>query len=55
MLGSRLVVGFDDAEHLGAEVLRLLDERRGRRLKLLSGAVMLTLGLVMLLRPQWLM
>lgn len=55
VLGSRLVVGFDDAEHLGAEVLRLLDERGRRRLKLLSGAVMLTLGLVMLLRPQWLM
>ena len=32
-----------------------LDERGGRRLKLLSGAVMLALGLVMLLRPQWLM
>ena len=31
-----------------------LDERGGRRLKLLSGAVMLALGLVMLLRPQWL-
>ena len=43
---------------LGTAVLALgsgkLDERGGRRLKLLSGAVMLALGLVMLLRPQWL-
>jgi glutaredoxin len=31
-----------------------LGERGGRMLKLLSGAVMLLLGLVMLLRPQWL-
>jgi glutaredoxin len=34
---------------------RKLDERGGRRLKLLSGAVMLALGLVLLLRPQWLL
>lgn len=49
----------DDALMVGAAVLALgsgkLDERGGRRLKLLSGAVMLALGLVMLLRPQWLM
>lgn len=49
----------DDALMVGAAVLALgsgrLGERGGRRLKLLSGAVMLALGLVMLLRPQWLM
>ena len=49
----------DDALMVGTAVLALgsgkLDERSERRLKLLSGAVMLALGLVMLLRPQWLM
>ena len=49
----------DDALMVGTAVLALgsgkLDERGGRRLKLLSGAVMLALGLVMLLRPHWLM
>ncbi|MHB1374326.1 MAG: glutaredoxin family protein [Thauera sp.] len=49
----------DDALMVGTAVLALgsgkLDERGGRRLKLLSGAVMLVLGLVMLLRPDWLM
>ena len=48
----------DDALMVGTAVLALgsgkLDERGGRRLKLLSGAVMLALGLVMMLRPQWL-
>ena len=48
----------DDALMVGTAVLALgsgkLDERGGRRLKLLSGAVMLALGLVMLLSPQWL-
>jgi glutaredoxin len=34
---------------------RKLSERSGQRLKLLSGLVMLGLGLVLLLRPQWLM
>jgi hypothetical protein len=34
---------------------RKLGERSGQRLKLLSGLVMLGLGLVLLLRPQWLM
>jgi len=33
---------------------RKLTETAGRRLKLLSGAVMVVLGLVLLLRPQWL-
>ena len=31
-----------------------LQERHGRWLKLLSGAVMLTLGVLLLLRPDWL-
>jgi hypothetical protein len=31
-----------------------LGERGGRVLKLLSGAVMLVLGTLLLLRPQWL-
>lgn len=34
---------------------RKLSEAAGQRLKQLSGAVMLVLGLVMLLRPQWLL
>lgn len=34
---------------------RKLDERGGRRLKLLSGVVMGALGLVLLLRPHWLL
>ena len=33
---------------------RKLQEREGRWLKLISGIVILTLGLVMLIRPQWL-
>lgn len=33
---------------------RKLIERAGRGLKLLSGAVMLALGAIMLLRPSWL-
>ena len=49
----------DDALMVGAAVLALgsgkLTERGGRVLKLLSGLVMLALGGVMLLRPQWLM
>ena len=34
---------------------RRLDESHGRWLKLVSGLVMLALGLVMLLRPDWLL
>jgi len=49
----------DDALTVGTAVLALgsgkLTERGGRVLKLLSGAVMLALGTVMLLRPAWLM
>ena len=49
----------DDALMVGTAVLALgsgkLTERGGRVLKLLSGAVMLALGTVMLLRPAWLM
>jgi len=54
------IVGYiaDDALMVGAAVFALgsgkLTERGGRWLKLASGAVMLALGLVMLLRPQWL-
>jgi uncharacterized membrane protein HdeD (DUF308 family) len=33
---------------------RKLQERGGRWLKLVSGLVMLLLGLTMLVRPQWL-
>ena len=49
----------DDALMVSLAVLALgkakLTERGGRMLKLVSGAVMLVLGLIMLLRPQWLM
>jgi hypothetical protein len=48
----------DDAILLGIAVVTLsrhkLQERGARVLKLLSGSVMLLLGLVLLLRPQWL-
>ncbi|MBL8469984.1 hypothetical protein [Methyloversatilis discipulorum] len=48
----------DDALMVGAAVLALgsgkLTERGGRVLKLVSGIVMLALGLVMLFRPDWL-
>ncbi|MDY0057553.1 MAG: glutaredoxin family protein [Methyloversatilis sp.] len=48
----------DDALMVGTAVLALgsgkLTERGGRVLKLVSGAVMLALGLVMLFRPDWL-
>lgn len=33
---------------------RKLQERGGRMLKLVSGVVMLSLGLVLVLRPEWL-
>lgn len=50
---------FDDALMVGLAVLALgsgrLGERGGRLLKLLSGLVMLGLGLVLLLRPAWLL
>ena len=48
----------DDTLMVAAAVIALgshkLTERAGRWLKLLSGAVMLALGMVMLLRPEWL-
>lgn len=48
----------DDSLMLGVAVVTLsgqkLQERGGRWLKLLSGMVMLALGLVLLLRPEWL-
>jgi glutaredoxin len=54
------ILGYiaDDALMVGAAVLALssnrLSERGGRLLKLISGAVMLALGLILVLRPQWL-
>lgn len=54
------IVGYiaDDALMVTLAVLALrsgkLTERAGRGLKLLSGVVMLALGLVLLLRPDWL-
>lgn len=54
------ILGYiaDDSLMVGLAVLALssakLDETRGRRLKLISGMVMLGLGLIMLLRPDWL-
>lgn len=55
------IVGYiaDDSLMVGVAVAALgsgrLGERGGRLLKGLSGAVMLALGAVLLLRPQWLM
>jgi glutaredoxin len=55
------ILGYiaDDSLMVGIAVAALgsgkLGERGGRRLKLLSGAVMLALGAVLLLRPQWLL
>lgn len=49
----------DDALMVGIAVAALgsrkLDEAAGRRLKLISGLVMLGLALIMLFRPQWLL
>ena len=49
---------FDDAVMVGIVVITLgkrrLQEREGRWLKLASGLVVLALGLVLLLRPDWL-
>jgi hypothetical protein len=49
---------LDDAVVLGAAIVTLshhrLQERAGRWLKLLSGVVLLILGLVLLIRPDWL-
>ena len=55
------ILGYlaDDTLMVGSAVLALgsgrLGERGARRLKLLSGGVMLALGAVLLLRPQWVM
>jgi glutaredoxin len=55
------ILGYvaDDTLMVGSAVIALgggrLGERGGRRLKLLSGCVMLMLGAVLLLRPQWLL
>jgi glutaredoxin len=54
------ILGYiaDDAVMVGLAVWALgsgkLSERSGRRLKLISGSVMLVLGTVLLLRPGWL-
>lgn len=54
------IVGYiaDDSLMVAAAVITLsnrkLTERAGRWLKLLSGAVMLALGGIMILRPEWL-
>jgi glutaredoxin len=54
------ILGYitDDALMVGTAVFALsnrkLTESAGRRLKLLSGLVMLALGAIMLLRPEWL-
>ena len=55
------IVGYiaDDALMVALAVTALgsgkLTEHAGRRLKLVSGLVMLGLGAVLLLRPQWLL
>lgn len=55
------IVGYiaDDSVMVGIAVLALgsgkLGERGGQALKLLSGVVMLVLGVVLLLRPKWLL
>lgn len=55
------ILGYitDDALMVGTAVVALssskLTENTGRWLKLISGAVMFALGLVMLLKPQWVM
>jgi threonine/homoserine/homoserine lactone efflux protein len=49
---------LDDTLMLAAAVVTLrmskLQERGGRALKLISGVVMLLLGLALILRPEWL-
>jgi hypothetical protein len=49
---------FDDSMLLAIAVITLshrrVQEQQGRWLKLLSGTVMLVLGLLMILRPDWL-
>lgn len=49
---------FDDSLMVSIVVLTLskrkLQETQGRWLKLISGAAILLLGLIMLLRPEWL-
>ena len=55
------ILGYmaDDTLMVGAAVIALssqkLTERAGRWLKLLSGVVMLLLGAIMLLKPEWLL
>jgi threonine/homoserine/homoserine lactone efflux protein len=55
------ILGYvaDDSLMVATAVIALssrkLTERAGRWLKLLSGAVMLALGGIMILRPEWLL
>ena len=55
------ILGYvaDDSVMVGTAVFALsqgkLDEGTGRSLKLVSGLVMVALGLVLLLRPDWLL
>lgn len=50
---------FDDALMVGLVVVTLgkrkLQEQQGRWLKLVSGLVILVLGALMLIKPEWLM
>lgn len=50
---------FDDALMVGLVVVtrgkRKLQEQQGRWLKLVSGLVILVLGALMLIKPEWLM
>jgi hypothetical protein len=49
---------FDDALMVTLAVITLsrrkVQERAGRALKLISGGVMFVLGMILLLRPEWL-
>lgn len=58
LLLYNVIYMFDDALMVAVVVITLdkrkLQEREGRWLKLISGSVMVILGVVMLLRPDWL-
>ena len=50
---------FDDVIVLSAGIVTLsqrrLQEREGRWLKLISGLIMVGIGLLLILKPEWLM
>lgn len=58
LLLYNLAYMFDDGVMVGLVVVTLgrrkMQEKHGRRLKLLSGAVIAALGLVMIFKPEWL-